>query len=86
MRSPIPGAMTRVPKRRWSCIFMFGGDDANNVIMPYDGYSDYEAVRSGTGIQIPQARWDQQFDAGRSFYCHANVTLTQPKSAQNMDR
>lgn len=36
------------------CIFMFGGNDANNVIIPYDGYSDYDAVRGGTGIQIPQ--------------------------------
>lgn len=37
------------------CIFMFGGNDANNIIIPYDGYGDYAAVRGGTGIQIPQA-------------------------------
>jgi uncharacterized protein (DUF1501 family) len=36
------------------CIFMFGGNDSNNVIIPYDGYGDYDAVRGGTGIQIPQ--------------------------------
>jgi uncharacterized protein (DUF1501 family) len=36
------------------CIFMFGGNDSNNVIIPYDGYADYAAVRGGTGIQIPQ--------------------------------
>src|SRR5216684_756834 len=40
------------------CIFMFGGNDSNNVIIPYDGYSDpggYEAIRGGTGVQIPKA-------------------------------
>src|SRR5262249_32628046 len=37
------------------CIFMFGGNDANNVIIPYDDYALYEAARGGTGIQIPQA-------------------------------
>jgi uncharacterized protein (DUF1501 family) len=40
------------------CIFMFGGNDANNMIIPYDGYYDaggYNDVRSGTGIQIPPA-------------------------------
>jgi uncharacterized protein (DUF1501 family) len=37
------------------CVFMFGGNDANNVVMPYDNYADYAAVRGGTGIQIPSA-------------------------------
>jgi uncharacterized protein (DUF1501 family) len=40
------------------CIFLFGGNDANNMIMPYDNYFDpggYNDTRGGTGIQIPQA-------------------------------
>jgi uncharacterized protein (DUF1501 family) len=40
------------------CIFMFGGNDANNMIIPYDHYFDpggYNDIRGGTGIQIPQA-------------------------------
>src|SRR5262249_42650075 len=38
------------------CIFMFGGNDSNNMIIPFDGYSDYAAVRGsdGSGITIPQ--------------------------------
>ena len=39
------------------CIFMFGGNDSNNVIIPYDGYGDpggYGELRGGTGIGIPQ--------------------------------
>ena len=27
------------------CIFLFGGNDANNVVMPYTNYSDYSAYR-----------------------------------------
>jgi uncharacterized protein (DUF1501 family) len=40
------------------CIFLFGGNDSNNMIIPYDGYFDmggYNDIRGGTGIQIPQA-------------------------------
>ena len=43
------------PYQALVCIFMFGGNDANNMIIPYDNYSLYAAVRGGTGIQIPQA-------------------------------
>src|SRR5215813_4806516 len=35
------------------CIFLFGGNDANNMVIPYDNFADYEAVRGGTGFFIP---------------------------------
>ena len=40
------------------CVFLFGGVDGNNVLIPYDsaGYTQYAAVRtSGSGIQIAQS-------------------------------
>jgi uncharacterized protein (DUF1501 family) len=37
------------------CIFLFGGIDMNNVVIPYDTYADYVKVRPTTGIGIPQA-------------------------------
>lgn len=37
------------------CIFLFGGIDMNNVIIPYDNYADYAKVRPTSGIGIPQA-------------------------------
>jgi uncharacterized protein (DUF1501 family) len=54
------------------CIFMFGGNDSNNVIIPYDGYADYQAVRGGTGVQIPQANLLQVNPprAGATFGLH----------------
>ena len=40
------------------CVFLFGGNDANNLVVPNDaaGYSLYSTARGGaTGIAIPQA-------------------------------
>jgi uncharacterized protein (DUF1501 family) len=40
------------------CMFLFGGNDGNNTIVPYDtaGYAQYAAVRSSTsGIQLAQS-------------------------------
>ena len=39
------------------CVFLFGGNDGNNTIVPYDtaGYAQYAAVRSSaSGIQLAQ--------------------------------
>jgi uncharacterized protein (DUF1501 family) len=37
------------------CIFLYGGNDANNMIVPYDtkGYANYAAIRAG--LALPQA-------------------------------
>ena len=41
------------------CIFLYGGNDANNMVVPYDteGYANYAALRTaaGSSIAIPQA-------------------------------
>src|SRR5207245_7356787 len=37
------------------CVFLFGGNDANNVVIPYTDYSDYGRVRGSSGIAISQA-------------------------------
>jgi uncharacterized protein (DUF1501 family) len=39
------------------CVFLFGGSDANNVVIPYSNYGEYSAVRShdaGVAFAIPQ--------------------------------
>lgn len=36
------------------CIFLFGGNDANNMVIPYDEYASYALVR-GTALNIPKA-------------------------------
>jgi uncharacterized protein (DUF1501 family) len=37
------------------CIFLFGGNDANNMIIPYDGYSAYQTVRGSAPYAVSQA-------------------------------
>jgi len=37
------------------CIFLFGGNDAGNMVIPYTDYATYSAVRQPSGIAIPQA-------------------------------
>ena len=37
------------------CIFLFGGNDAGNMIIPYDDYATYAAVRQSAGLAIPQS-------------------------------
>jgi len=35
--------------------FCFGGNDCNNMIIPYDGYTSYSTVRNPSGLAIPQS-------------------------------
>src|SRR5690349_9359745 len=37
------------------CIFLFGGNDAVNMIIPYDDYSTYASIRQDAGLAIPQS-------------------------------
>jgi len=37
------------------CIFLFGGNDAGNMIIPYDDYAAYASVRQTAGLAIPQS-------------------------------
>src|SRR5688572_19916870 len=36
------------------CIFLFGGNDSGNMVIPYDDYASYSAARLASGIAIPQ--------------------------------
>src|SRR5260370_24271369 len=37
------------------CIFLCGGNDANNIVIPDTDYADYNAIRGGSvGLAIPQ--------------------------------
>src|SRR5919106_1653924 len=37
------------------CIFLFGGNDSGNMVIPSDDYATYAAVRQPGGLAIPQA-------------------------------
>jgi len=38
------------------CVFLYGGNDGNNMLIPYDNYADYNAVRTTTAqLNIPKS-------------------------------
>ena len=38
------------------CLFLFGGNDGNNTVLPYDDYAAYQAVRgSDAALNLPRA-------------------------------
>jgi uncharacterized protein (DUF1501 family) len=63
------------------CIFLFGGNDSNNTIVPIDDYASYEAVRSvASGLNIPR---DTLLpiappSAGSTFGLHPSLAALQP--------
>ena len=35
------------------CVFLFGGNDGNNMFIPYDDYASYQKVR-GSALNVPK--------------------------------
>ena len=59
------------------CIFLFGGSDQNNVLVPYDNYAEYAALRpSAATLGIPQSSLLQIAppSAGAVFGLHPSLT------------
>jgi uncharacterized protein (DUF1501 family) len=63
------------------CVFLSGGNDCNNTIVPFnaaDGYTQYNAVRGASGLALPQATLVGPLTptnlAGRQFGMHPNLS------------
>jgi uncharacterized protein (DUF1501 family) len=62
------------------CIFLFGGNDGNNTLIPIDtqGYAQYAAVRPvSSNLNIAQANWLPINAGGKNFGMHPNLTSLQ---------
>ena len=58
------------------CVFLFGGNDSNNTVIPYDDYGSYSAVRTtASNINIPKDQLLQISPphAGAKFGLHPNL-------------
>jgi len=69
------------------CVFLFGGNDGNNTVVPYDaaGYAQYSAVRSSaSGIQLTQASLlpVQPVSSATPFGLHPNLPELQALFSQ----
>jgi len=70
------------------CVFMFGGNDGNNTVIPLDsaGYAQYAAARpAASGIQLAQASLlpIQPVNTGKPFGLHPALTQVQALFDQN---
>jgi uncharacterized protein (DUF1501 family) len=75
-------AQSATDYRALVCVFLFGGNDGNNTVVPYDnaGYAQYSAVRSSSsGIQLAQASLlpIQPISSATPFGLHPNLTELQ---------
>ncbi|MEP7310730.1 MAG: DUF1501 domain-containing protein [Acidobacteriota bacterium] len=63
------------------CIFLFGGNDSNNVIIPVDDYASYNAVRgpsTGLNIALDTLIPITPPSAGSTFGLHPSLAALQP--------
>jgi len=61
------------------CVFLFGGSDSNNMIIPYTDYAAYSAVRTtASAVGIPQANLIQFPAAGKTFGFHPSMASLAP--------
>lgn len=58
------------------CVFLFGGNDSGNMVIPYSDYASYSTARLASGIAIPQASLLQITPAsmGSTFGLHPSLT------------
>ncbi|MEO8135658.1 MAG: DUF1501 domain-containing protein [Betaproteobacteria bacterium] len=76
------GAQSAGDYKALVCVFLFGGNDGNNTIIPIDGagYAQYAAVRTAaSGIQLAQASLlpIQPASAGTPYGLHPSLTELQ---------
>jgi uncharacterized protein (DUF1501 family) len=55
------------------CIFLFGGNDANNTVIPVDGYSAYAAARGALAVPQAQVLPISVPSAGATFGLHPSL-------------
>jgi uncharacterized protein (DUF1501 family) len=81
-QSALPGYKALV------CVFLYGGNDSNNTIVPITNYASYSAVRTvASNINIPQASLlpitpTSGPNAGQQFGMHPDLVEIQPLFAQ----
>lgn len=60
-------------------VFLFGGSDSNNMIIPYDDYAAYLKVRTvASNVGIPQAQLVQFTGAGKRYGFHPEMATIAP--------
>src|SRR6476469_5110405 len=61
------------------CIFLSGGSDCNNMVIPFDDFASYNTVRGGSGLgllqsQIQNTKITPSNTSGVSYAFHPNLS------------
>src|SRR6266567_5172088 len=70
------------------CVFLSGGSDCNNMVVPYTGYMDangYSAARAASGLAVPKTALVQispPNQGGNVFGFHPNLSPEVANAAQ----
>jgi len=70
-------AQTAAPYQALVCVFLFGGSDSNNMIVPFTDYPQYAATRTAaSNVGIPQAQLLQinAPSTGKQYGLHPTMT------------
>jgi len=60
-------------------VFLFGGNDSNNMILPYTDYASYAAIRTAaSNVALTQAQLIQFPAAGKTFGFHPSMASVAP--------
>ena len=60
------------------CVFLFGGNDANNMVIPVDGHAQYAAARGNLAVPQAQLLPISVPSAGATFGLHPRLTKLHP--------
>jgi len=82
---PSAGAQVPTDYRALVCVFLYGGADSNDMVVPIDDYGAYQAVRRGSGMGLDQGELVPIAPAspGRRFGLHPALDNLAPLFAQN---
>ena len=73
-------AAQTAPYKALVCLFMFGGNDANSLLIPYSDYASYNAVRPlATNVNVAQSLMTPLSPVnlpGQTFSLHPVLTAT----------
>jgi uncharacterized protein (DUF1501 family) len=67
------------------CVFLYGGNDTNNTVVPIDDYASYAAVRGGSsvGLRAEELVPIRPMSPGRAYGLHPELAPLAPAFAAN---
>ena len=62
------------------CVFLYGGNDTNNTVVPIDDYAQYAAVRGGSsvGLRVDELAPIKPASPGRNYGLHPELAPLAP--------